>query len=160
MHEYDGMLLQGRVKHCGWPDHHAPPLDHLLELLNEMTDWYRANEANVVVIHCIAGKGRTGTVCSSLLVKSQHMTALDALSAFGAARCVDGVGVVQPSQRRYVQYAEMRLKQPAAPKKILLLSVEISHAPNVDDEGCLARFYGEGNWLSREFTSPAQRAYK
>jgi len=157
---YNGSLLQDKVTHTGWPDHHAPLLQVLINILDQMTEWLNANEANIAVIHCIAGKGRTGTVCSAFLVKDQKMSAVDALSAFGAARCLDGSGVVQPSQRRYVKYLELHLRSPKAPQRIALTRIELSHAPNVDGDGCMARLSVEHEWITLVRRSAPHRAYK
>ena len=60
-----------------------------------------------MVVHCKAGKGRTGCVLSCLLL---HLglcsTATEALDLFGARRCSDYAGVTIPSQIRYVHHYE------------------------------------------------------
>lgn len=104
---YNPELLQGRVTHCGWPDHHAPLLPHLCAIVDQMAEFLAASVNNVCVVHCLAGKGRSGTVCSAFLARTQAMSASDALAAFGVARCVDGSGVAQPSQIRYVHYVHL-----------------------------------------------------
>ena len=46
-----------------------------------------ANVENVVVIHCLAGKGRTGTViCCYLLYSGRFNNVNDALSYYGKKR--------------------------------------------------------------------------
>ncbi|GAA5986016.1 hypothetical protein JCM11641_004902 [Rhodosporidiobolus odoratus] len=51
-----------------WPDHHPPPLSLMRIMSGEAKRWYAADEKNVVVIHCKAGKGRSGSFAISLLI--------------------------------------------------------------------------------------------
>lgn len=61
---------------------------------------------NVAVVHCKAGKGRSGTVACSYLISEQGWTVEDALMAFTARRMRSGfgAGVSIPSQVRWVGY--------------------------------------------------------
>ncbi|KAG6382836.1 hypothetical protein SASPL_157446 [Salvia splendens] len=67
---------------------------------------------NVVVVHCKAGKARTGLmICSLLLFLKFFPTAEDCISYYNQQRCVDGKGLILPSQIRYVKYFERILTQ-------------------------------------------------
>lgn len=47
-----------------WPDHGTPPhVQPILELVRLMRD-VQATETRPILIHCSAGCGRTGTICS------------------------------------------------------------------------------------------------
>ena len=48
------------VLDMGWPDHHSPPLSVTWRACNMMSAWLLSSPDNVVVVHCNAGKGRTG----------------------------------------------------------------------------------------------------
>jgi len=54
----------------GFPDHHNPPLDLLFKIIYSMDEWLRKHEDNVAVVHCVGGKGRTGTVIACYLLYS------------------------------------------------------------------------------------------
>lgn len=154
---YDVQGLEGRVVDVhNIPDHHAPTLNVLLDTINQMAFFLAQDDENVCVIHCLAGKGRTGTLISAYLAVHGDYAAEDALQIFCTSR---GQPVEQPSQRRYVEYAQ-KLKNvfwhPPPPmseedgpekktqifftplpeaKKIVIRHVEVSLAPNMDGEG-------------------------
>jgi hypothetical protein len=111
-----------------------------LDYVQTILAFLAEKESNVVVVHCLAGKGRTGTVCAMVLV-AQGYAASDALAIFAAGR---GQAVSQPSQIRYVGYFERLLQQDdrRAPARVLRLRrIELSHAPayEANGEGCWPR---------------------
>ena len=77
-----------------------------------MRDWLRGgvgdggNTRNVAVVHCKAGKGRSGTVACSYLISEEGWTVDDALTVFTSRRMRSGFGsgVSIPSQLRWVGY--------------------------------------------------------
>ena len=73
-------------------------------------DWLKDPEAKdrVVVVHCKAGKGRSGTVACSYLISEEGWTVEDALMRFTARRMRSGFGsgVSIPSQLRWVGYVD------------------------------------------------------
>lgn len=62
----------------------------------------------VAVVHCKAGKGRSGTVVCSYLISQQGWSAQDALNRFTERRMRVGFGpgVSIPSQLRWVEYVD------------------------------------------------------
>jgi phosphatidylinositol-3,4,5-trisphosphate 3-phosphatase/dual-specificity protein phosphatase PTEN len=66
--EYDAEYFDNRVSRFPWPDHHPPPLALIPLCVRRMHEWLSADDENVMVIHCKAGKGRSGTMtCCYLL---------------------------------------------------------------------------------------------
>lgn len=65
-------------------------------------------KGKVVVVHCKAGKGRSGTVACSYLISEEGWTKEDALSRFTEKRMRSGfgAGVSIPSQLRWIDYVE------------------------------------------------------
>lgn len=85
------------------------------------------NPSNVVVVHCQAGKGRTGTMISCILIYCGFLDkASEALGFYSFKRFKSKSGVTQPSQRRYVKYLECLYKgrvispQPKELKKLII----------------------------------------
>ncbi|GAA5900881.1 hypothetical protein JCM5296_002205 [Sporobolomyces johnsonii] len=56
------------VERFPWPDHHPPPLSLIPIMVDAAKKWYDEDERNVIVIHCKAGKGRSGTFAISILL--------------------------------------------------------------------------------------------
>ena len=92
-------------------DHEAPPLDLIRPFCEDAKQFLDEDPKNVVAIHCLAGKGRTGTLISCLLLYvGEFDTAADCLKYYGLMRVDNGKGVTVPSQIRYVFYFEQILK--------------------------------------------------
>ncbi|KAK2592730.1 Telomerase protein component 1 [Conoideocrella luteorostrata] len=66
------------------------------------------NDKRVVVVHCKAGKGRSGSMATSYLVSEEGWSVQDALERFTARRMRPkfGAGVSIPSQLRWVSYVD------------------------------------------------------
>ncbi|GAA5827034.1 hypothetical protein JCM5353_001844 [Sporobolomyces roseus] len=62
------------VQRFPWPDHHPPPLSLIRLAVENAKEWYQRDQAgadgekNTIVIHCKAGKGRSGTFAVSVLL--------------------------------------------------------------------------------------------
>ncbi|CAD8202751.1 unnamed protein product [Paramecium octaurelia] len=105
--KYDLSKFKGVVQDCWiWKDHHSPSLDLLFEICDLIHGYLKGDKINVVVIHCLAGKGRTGTIiCCYLLYTGKFKSVKDVLYYYGKKRFEEeGLGVNQPCQVKYVEY--------------------------------------------------------
>jgi phosphatidylinositol-3,4,5-trisphosphate 3-phosphatase/dual-specificity protein phosphatase PTEN len=113
--EYDSSKLDNlgfKVISFPWEDHHSPALQVLFLACQKMHEILTSDPQNVVVVHCNAGKGRTGTLISCyLLFCGLAQTSHDAITYYGLKRFKHGRGVTQPSQVRYVEYFEKVFKR-------------------------------------------------
>ena len=107
---YPDSEVYGRVWHYPWPDHHPPPFALIPLIMGSMRNWLKDKDAEgrVVVVHCKAGKGRSGTISSSYLISEEGWTPEDAMKRFTERRMRAGfgVGISIPSQRRYITYVD------------------------------------------------------
>lgn len=73
-----------------------------------MRNWLKAKEGRVVVVHCKAGKGRSGTASCSYLISEEGWSVKDALKRFTERRMRPnwGPGVSIPSQLRWIGYVD------------------------------------------------------
>ncbi|KAH9852533.1 phosphatases II [Lenzites betulinus] len=65
---YPDSVFEGRVSRYPFPDHHAPPLAILPLVAREIRLWIDGAPERVAVLHCKAGKGRSGTMACSYLL--------------------------------------------------------------------------------------------
>ncbi len=122
-----------RIRHFPWPDHHPPPFGLVPGIVGGMRNWLAgggldydtSGEAvaggggegkkgeggegkRVVVVHCKAGKGRSGTMACSFLIAERGWKVEDALARFTERRMKPGfgAGVSIPSQLRWIGYVD------------------------------------------------------
>ncbi|KAH9537515.1 hypothetical protein CY35_16G056400 [Sphagnum magellanicum] len=100
---YDSELFHGRVELVPFDDNFVPPLALIKLFCESVNDWLSSDPRNVAVIHCRAGKGRTGLMVCAYLVYT-GMRAEDALQLYADRRTYNNQGVTIASQRRYVGY--------------------------------------------------------
>ena len=115
-------------------DHEAPPLNLIRPFCEDAKKFLDEDQKNVVAIHCLAGKGRTGTLISCLLLYLGELdTAADCLKYYGLMRVDNGRGVTVPSQIRYVFYFEQILRNkiphPIVFKKLRIRKIRLVTIP-------------------------------
>ena len=107
---YPDSEVYNRIHHYPWPDHHPPPFALIPNIMASARDWLKGPEAKerVLVVHCKAGKGRSGTVACSYLISEEGWTVEDAMARFTARRMRNGfgAGISIPSQLRWIGYVD------------------------------------------------------
>lgn len=129
---YHDEEVYGRVWHYPWPDHHPPPFRLVPIIIAEMKNWLagkpdsdsNTDKNRVIVVHCKAGKGRSGTMACSYLISECGWKQEEALARFTERRMRPGFGpgVSIPSQLRWVGYVDRWTKYK---KKYLDRKIEI-----------------------------------
>lgn len=105
---YPDEEVYGRVRHYPWPDHHPPPFALVPLIVGSMRNWLHEKDERVVVVHCKAGKGRSGTVSCSYLIAEEGWDMEEAKQRFTERRMRPGfgAGISIPSQIRTLTYVD------------------------------------------------------
>jgi phosphatidylinositol-3,4,5-trisphosphate 3-phosphatase/dual-specificity protein phosphatase PTEN len=135
-HDYPHEMFGNRVcTDFGFDDHQAPPFEVIEKAAIHMTDWLKKDPENVIVIHCKAGKGRTGLMtCCCLMYAGFKPQAEEAMDFYAVERTYDLKGVNIPSQKRYVEYFGLALNNyalipPFQGQKLKLKKITMNKAP-------------------------------
>ncbi|PIM99957.1 Clathrin coat dissociation kinase GAK/PTEN/Auxilin [Handroanthus impetiginosus] len=102
---YDASHFNGCVERYPFDDNQVPPILMIKEFCEDVHSWLSSDPKNIAVVHCMAGKGRTGLMVSCYLVYT-GMSAEKALQVYAERRTTNNEGVSIASQRRYVGYWE------------------------------------------------------
>lgn len=88
-------------------DHCPPTLQMLLSFCRDAEAWLLADKRNVIIVHCKAGKGRSGSfICALLVYSGAARSAYEALMWYEWARGGKQSGVTIPDQIRWVAMLE------------------------------------------------------
>ncbi|POV94243.1 hypothetical protein PSHT_16335 [Puccinia striiformis] len=66
--QYDSAFFNDQVHRFPFPDHHPPPLSMIPLFVSDIASFLDPSSPNMAVIHCKAGKGRSGTMSISYLM--------------------------------------------------------------------------------------------
>ncbi|OQR81118.1 phosphatidylinositol-3,4,5-trisphosphate 3-phosphatase [Achlya hypogyna] len=147
---YDYNYFDNQVLEFYFPGHPAPPLGLLFKICSSIESWTSADAKNIAVVHCLTGKGRTGTVLACYLAwTGAYDSPMEALEAVGDARRTPVEKLTIPSQRRYIQYFTNVLdgvqprSMPLLLRRVIINSIPVFGArttveddAEVTEEGC------------------------
>ncbi|KAJ8598507.1 hypothetical protein CTAYLR_001376 [Chrysophaeum taylorii] len=109
---YPSDRFHGQFVRFPFDDHNPPPLGMFYFFCTDVAEYLAEAEENVVAIHCKAGKGRTGVMISAYLLWAREWrTPREAMQFYGFARTNNQKGVTIPSQRRFVEYFDLTLRE-------------------------------------------------
>lgn len=116
---YSDQDVLNKVSHFPFPDHQPPTIEIILQSVKEIEAFLDRSSKNVAVLHCKAGKGRSGTICCAYMVYRSFnvQQVIDINEAIGyfthkRMRGIAGDGVSIYSQKRYLDYWFEYLKTP------------------------------------------------
>mmetsp|Transcript_4526 Transcript_4526/g.28756 ORF Transcript_4526/g.28756 Transcript_4526/m.28756 type:complete len:485 (-) Transcript_4526:2334-3788(-) len=102
---YDSSVFGGRVDSYPIMDHNVPSLELMVDFCERAYTWQNTHEQNVLVLHCKAGKGRTGIMlCAYLIYTGRCSSVEEAVRMYNQTRTMDGDGLTIPSQLRYLYH--------------------------------------------------------
>lgn len=107
-------------------DHGVPSLYRIADFCQQSMNWLNQNNENIVVVHCLTGKGRTGLMVACLLIASRVcLNTPEAISLYNEMRSKEFESVKLPSQLRYVKLFEelLTLSNFSVPLSVTSLSV-------------------------------------
>ena len=130
--KYDFSHFDNRVFSIKWNDHWPCCFLIFARAIIDICFYLLQNKKNVIAVHCLAGKGRTGSLISSILFVSGIFESI--LDANNFYLCKRAVNVTKSSQLRYMIYfntffnrgkkaLSFKVKKP---KKILLKTPNLS----------------------------------
>lgn len=107
--KYDYSYFDNRVFSLKWPNHYPCPFVTFVKGIIDISSYLLQNKHNVVAVHCLAGKGRTGSlICGILFISGLFNSILDTNNFY---LCKRAVNVTYASQIRYLTYFDTYLRE-------------------------------------------------
>lgn len=137
---YDTEIFKNNVVEYTFPGYSAPPLGLLFKICWNIESWLAADPLNVIVIHCMNGRGRSITVASCLLAWiNLSPSAKYSLNYIAEKKNESASQLTVPTQRRYIDYFDKVLNgnKPSSHsiiiKKILIYNspIEAIQSPEI-----------------------------
>ena len=100
--KYDFTYFDNRVYSVKWPNHYPCPFSVFCQALTDVCFYMLQNKKNVIAVHCLAGKGRTGSFIDAILFISGIFKTIEEANSFYLVK--RAVNVTYASQIRYLQY--------------------------------------------------------
>ena len=102
------MELEKQVVNVDWKDHQSPFMPYLIRAVVNMHDFLSENTNNIAVVHCMAGKGRTGTLVSCFMLSTGLFSSIQQATSYYLYKRL--VTVTQPDQLKYIEYFQNLMK--------------------------------------------------
>lgn len=99
---YDVSKFSHSVYSIQWPNHYPCPFQSFVETILDSSFYLLQDQKNVIAVHCLAGKGRTGSLICGILLTSFKFSSLEEVNQFYLKK--RGMNVTYPSQVRYIFY--------------------------------------------------------
>ncbi|KAI8088761.1 protein-tyrosine phosphatase-like protein [Halteromyces radiatus] len=139
---YDKNRFDGNVSDYPFEDHQVPPLSMIQQFCQDAANWLDSDASHVVVVHCKAGKGRTGVMIASLLIYlGEAKDVEEAIGIYGRKRTKNGSGITIPSQIRYIGYFKLWMDGKQKKDQSLILQSITLHTIPIQYQG------NDGRWV-------------
>lgn len=134
--EYPAESFGGRILSSGWDSMTSPTMKSLCHVIEVMDRWLLVSPENVILVHCHEGTGNTALlVASYFLACGLYKSSISALQYYANCRSLStptSGGIINTSQKRYVEYVETMLYNPSSPphsRKVILIDMIMSTVP-------------------------------